>query len=293
MLSQVSIVCFAASYAVTLLLEVSRLFFRVPVRAAVMIGFAIAGMVAHTAFLAARATAEVTAPPLSSWFDWLLLAAWGMAAAYLMMVVRRPQTAAGIFVLPLVLGLIGVATLFRHVAPFPRGHAVQVWGMIHGVALLLGAVVVMLGFVAGLMYLVQSYRLKHKLPPRQGLKLPSLEWLQQANRHSLAVSSALLFVGVVSGVVLNLVKQQQGMPWTDPVVWTSALLLLWLIGALAFEICYKPAQQGRKVAYLTLASFVFLGLVLGVILLVPSRHAKAAEAPAASSASIDRAGGGR
>ena len=42
---------------------------------------------------------------------------------------------------------------------------------------------------------------------------------------------------------------------------------------LVFESVYKPARQGRKVAYLTLASFVFLALVLGIVLLGPSRHA--------------------
>jgi hypothetical protein len=35
---------------------------------------------------------------------------------------------------------------------------------------------------------------------------------------------------------------------------------------LIFEACYKPAREGRKVAYLTVASFVFLGLVLYFVL---------------------------
>ena len=55
MISGISITCFAASYAVVLALEISRLFFRSRVRWAVMVGFAGAGMVAHTAFLAYRA----------------------------------------------------------------------------------------------------------------------------------------------------------------------------------------------------------------------------------------------
>jgi hypothetical protein len=63
------------------------------------------------------------------------------------------------------------------------------------------------------------------------------------------------------------------MPWTDPVVWTSGILFVWLIIVLLFEFLYKPAQQGRKVAYLTLASFVFLGLVVGMVLIGPSEHA--------------------
>jgi hypothetical protein len=145
--------------------------------------------------------------------------------------------------------------------------------MIHGAALLAGAVVVMLGFVAGVMYIVQSYRLKRKLPPRPGFRLPSLERLQNANRRSLLISSALLFAGLISGVVLKLVGHTTHFPWTDPIIGTSALLLAWLIAVVLFESLYKPAQQGRKVAYLTLASFIVLGLVLTMVLLGPSQHA--------------------
>jgi hypothetical protein len=35
---------------------------------------------------------------------------------------------------------------------------------------------------------------------------------------------------------------------------------------------YKPAQQGRKVAYLTVASFVFLALVMALFVLGKTEH---------------------
>jgi hypothetical protein len=66
---------------------------------------------------------------------------------------------------------------------------------------------------------------------------------------------------------------QDGVPWTDPVVWTSGGLFLWLAAALVFNLVYKPARQGQKVAYLTVASFVFLGMVLGVVWFAPTDHA--------------------
>lgn len=284
MLSHVSIVCFASSYAVALAVELSRLLFRAPIRLFVGIGFTAAGLVAHSIYLVMRSTPETQqAPPLSSWFDWLLLIAWGVAMVYLIQVLRRPQATVGIFMLPLVLALIGVAWLFRHAPPFPRSEALYIWGIVHGTALLAGTVVVALGFVAGAMYLVQSYRLKHKLPPRPGLKLPSLEWLQWANYQALIVSSCLLAAGLLAGTALNLVHRQAGLPWTDPVVWTSGGLFLWLIVVLLFQFLYKPAQQGRKVAYLTVASFLFLAFVLGIVLVGPSPHAMSwrGSAPAA------------
>ncbi len=100
MLSRITITCFAASYGVTLVLEVSRLFFRVRVRWLIMIAFAAAGLFAHTAYLWEQARSEFGQPmltPLSSWYDWCLLGAWVLAAAYLGLAIRRPQNTVGIF----------------------------------------------------------------------------------------------------------------------------------------------------------------------------------------------------
>ncbi len=274
MLTRVQIICFVASYAVALGLEIARLFYQAPLRTVVAWGFTAAGLLAHTFFLVARGAQEpLHSPPLSSWFDWLLIVAWGVVAVYLGASLRRSQAAWGIFVLPAVLLLIALAWLFRDTTPFPRDQALIVWALVHGLALLLGVITALLAFVAGLMYLVHSYRLKHKIPPREGLRLPTLEWLQRANRRLLVCSSCLLATGLISGVVLNAIKRQDGISWTDPVVWSSGILLVWLVGVLIFEMRYKPAQEGRKVAYLTVASFVFLGLVMATVLLVPSQHA--------------------
>ena len=121
MLSGITITCFAASYAVSLGLEISRLFFRTAVRFAVLLGFTIAGLFAHAVYLMTRAEGVVSGhgiPPLSSWFDFCLVAAWFLAAAYVVLTIRRPQNAVGIFLLPLVLTLIGVAVLLRDLPPF-------------------------------------------------------------------------------------------------------------------------------------------------------------------------------
>ncbi|NLF72740.1 MAG: cytochrome c biogenesis protein CcsA [Candidatus Anammoximicrobium sp.] len=273
-LTQVHLSCFVASYAVALLLELSRLLLRTSGRIVGTSGFTAAGILAQTIYIVLRSTPDPRqAPPLSSWFDWLLMAAWGVAVAYLILSLRRPQAAAGVFMLPLVLGLIAVATLFRHAEPFPRSQALYVWGVVHGMALLLGSAVAMLGFITGVMYLAQSARLKKKLPPPRGLKLPSLEWLQRATQQALVFSSWILAAGLLSGVVLYLVSDWNRMPWNDPVLWISAVLLLWLAVVFVFQARYKPARQGRKVAYLTLSTFVVLALVLAMVLLVPSRHA--------------------
>jgi len=285
MLAGISITCFAASYAVALALEITRLFFRSGVRGALMIGFAGAGLFAHTLYLTYRALQEPSAP-LSSEFDWYLLAAWLLTAIYLYLTFRR-QTMFGVFLLPLVLGLIGVAAWSADRAPLVSSHAARVWGQIHGVFLLVGTVAVAIGFAGGAMCLVQANRLKHKRLPSEGLRLPSLEWLERLNSRAIWISVVMIGLGFLSGVVLNLVNHRleiSRLPWTDPIIWSSALLLGWVIVAAGFSSLYRPARTGRKVAYLTTVSFVFLLLMVLVGALLPSQHGNLKPEPASPAA---------
>jgi ABC-type uncharacterized transport system permease subunit len=197
------------------------------------------------------------------------LAAWVLAAACLGLSLRRVPLI-GILMLPLVLVLIGAAQMFKGSPSFARDDAMRYWGMLHGVSLLVGTAAVTIGFVAGVMYLMQSYRLKHKLPPSSTFKLPSLEWLLRLNAESLLISACFLAIGVLTGVVMNSIGRK-AIAWTEPAVWSSGVLLLWLVGAMLLNWLYKPARQGRKVAYLTMISFGFLAIVLGLVLY--SQHA--------------------
>jgi len=274
MLSGVSIICFAASYSVAFLLEVSRLVFRSGVRGAVMLGFAGAGLVAHSAFLYYRAVKEAGLP-LSSEQDWYLLAAWFVVAVYLYLVYYHPHTQFGLFLLPLALGLVGVGRYLANPEPFARGPASQVWGAIHGVSLVLGAVAVLVGFATALMYLHQVRRLKQKLSPGKGVRLPSLEWLQRTNSRTMVAAMLLLGVGVASGTVLGVIGSRAAgvtIPWYDPLVMATNLTLAWLVVTVVVGIWYRPAQAGRKVAYLTLVTFVLLLIALGVMLLADTQH---------------------
>lgn len=278
MFAGVQIFCFVASYSVAWALEVTRLYFKSRVRTALALVFAAAGFLAQTLFLIGR-TIDGGAAPLSSSFDWYLVAAWVLAGVYLYSAWHFPRAAVGVFALPLILALVGAAALFADRHPFPVDRASLVWGIVHGLFLLLGTVTVLVGFVTGLMYLAQSWRLKHKLPPRLGFQLPSLEWLERANARAIVASIPLLTAGLLSGTILNLVnhrRQSTTLDWSDPVVLAGGITLIWLAAATGFIALYRPARQGRKVAYLTIGSFVFLAFSLGVGLFSTAHRAEVA-----------------
>ena len=274
MFSGVTIFCFAASYTVALALEITRLFFRSGIRGAIMLGFAGAGLFAHTVFLAHHAVGAAGSP-LSSTRDWYLLAAWLLVVVYLYLTYYHPKTSFGLFILPLVLGLVGVGAMVADTRPFAREPASKIWGAIHGISILLATVSVLVAFAAGLMYLGQAYRLKHKLPPMPGLRLPSLEWLGRANSRAIVISLLLMGVGILAGVVLNVInygRQMSRLPWYDPLVLSTVGMFGWLLLSVLVGVFYKPAREGRKVAYLTVVSFVFLVIALGIGMSVATQH---------------------
>jgi len=273
MLSGISIICFAACYAIAFGLELVGLRRRAGWRRAAVMAATAAGVLAHTLFLGFR-SAQASALPASTAAEWLVLAAWVLAVVYLAALFYLPRTPTGVVLLPIVLGLI-IGSRWASSEPLAPEGTFYLWGAFHGVVLLLGTVAVCIGFLAGLMYLVQSYALKHARSPANGLRLPSLEWLERVNSRTLGLSAVLIALGFASGLVMSLAIHQGERAyslWTDPVVLSLAAMLLWLVAAEVFRLVYPAARRGRKVAYLTLASFVFLVIALASLMLLDNVH---------------------
>lgn len=269
----ISITCFAASYLVAFCLELTRVFFRASLRKYLISAVVVAGLFAHSTYMILQTQVQFAGSGLflESWAGWCFAAAWLLILAYLWVRFRQPQTLAGLFVLPMVICLIGAGTWLGQKYAFQATEARTVWNAVHGLSLLVGTATVILGFTFGTMYLMQSVRLKKKLPPSRLIRFPSLEWLQQSSEMLLLVSTVLIGVGLLSGVLVNVINQQMGevvLPWDDPVIVSSAILFSWLLVSLLFNLFYQPARQGRKVAYLVVASFLFLVVEFAIVLYV-------------------------
>ena len=264
----ITLTCFVGSYAAAMLLELTRPLLSVPGRAVLTIGFTVAGLFSHAVYLIVRAVGQNAAAQsglMAGWYDWALLVAWGLAACFLMLYVRRPDTSVGLFLLPPVLLLVALASRTRSWEPFSRDEAVGLWRSIHALEMMVGTAAVLMGFISALMYLTQAYRLKTKQAGGRRQRLPTLERLQAMNRHCLVVSTIAVAVGLLAGVIMNL-NRWGNVVWTEGGVILSLVLLVWLLAATTTEFFYRPARQGRKIVYLTLASFGFLLLAMFGIL---------------------------
>jgi ABC-type transport system involved in cytochrome c biogenesis permease subunit len=257
----ISVLCFAASYAVAFALEFWHLLRPRPILRIVALGFGAAGLFAHIAFLVVQCLVDQRLPlgsPTGSLFFLALI----LAVFYVGEAIHHRRIAWALFVLPVVLGLIGLGVLLHD--PLAPASWQSFWGVAHYVLLLMAAVGVSVGFIASAMYLVQLRRLRNKLTPNQGLPLFSLERLEQMNRRALLAAFPLLTAGLLVGIVLQFTAGVQD--------WFSLRILsvvcLWLVFAILLYLRYFVHVRGRQLALWTMFAFAIL-----VLALVSSPHA--------------------
>ncbi len=266
MIDRLSVLCFAGTYSLALLAELARFVVRSSVRWYLTAGLMALGWLVQTAFLANLALKNPLMPPVTSAFESVMMLSWIVALIGLYLIVRSPKpVAVGIFVLPLVIGLVVVAGWFapRQSDWLEWGGTIAFWGTVHGIFLLGGAVFSCVAFFAGLMYLAQMRRLKAKRSSRLGLALPSLEQSERINRGSITLAFPLLTFGLLIGMVLSVAVRTEGkealahaLTWTDPKVLSA--LAMWLVFAVLLHARFRPAMRGKSVMVLTIVAFGFL-----------------------------------
>lgn len=258
MLDKVSLICFLASYAVALLLELTQFLRRSLAMRWAAIAFTVAGLVAHTAYLMVRSRQLDLPPLLGSTHDWLLVSAWLGVVLYLGIQVWNQQLSLGVFCLPVVLLLVG-SSRFVGASPMPQMAEMRQWGMVHASFWVFGMLGVMLAVLVSLMYLVQHSRLKQKQLELPALQLFSLERLNRMNWWLIVVSVPLLTLGMLSGLWMIHLSKQSAHPvnllslsvGVNAAVWGAmAVLFGWLLAG--------RHRTGRIIAWRTLLAGCFM-----------------------------------
>src|SRR2546427_551601 len=213
------LVCFAACYALALALELVQLFRPRPIQRLASLILGGVGLLAHLAYVVLQPL------PLDQAAGSLLFLALILAIFYLYGSIHHGRLAWGLFVLPLVLGLIALAVLVPRGTP---GESEGLWAMItslrgerfwtavHGLFFLLAAVGVCVGGIASVMYLVQAQRLKSKRSPSQGIRMFSLERIEDMNRRAILLAFPLLTAGLLVGIALQLQRGPLFASWNSP-----------------------------------------------------------------------------
>jgi ABC-type transport system involved in cytochrome c biogenesis permease subunit len=265
-IDRMTVLCFAACYALALALELLQLFRSGLVLRLLAVGFALAGLVAHTLFLIGRELSP------GSQAGALLIPAWVLAVFYAIGALHHSRVIWGVFVLPVVLGLSAIAAVFT--LPSAAGtstedpfswHGAGPWLILHIAFIICAAIGVSVGFVASVMYLIQARRLRAKALPGKGMRLLSLERLERMNRRAITWAFPLLTLGLLLGMAQMSHQSATLEGWTDPRVLST--ILLWLVFAIVLYLRYGLHLRGRHVAVLTIMAFALL-----LVTLVTSHH---------------------
>jgi ABC-type transport system involved in cytochrome c biogenesis permease subunit len=265
-LARVTPFCFAASYAVALALELWHLVRPRPIVRYVAIGFGAAGALAHLFYLVGLAMTGLSlVAPAGS----LLLLALILSIFYVYGSIHHHRVAWGLFVLPLVLGLVVLAVVFPPAAASDSQGSLwelfqgeRFWGAAHGVLVLLAAVGVCVGFIASIMYFVQAYRLKKKLAPSPGMKMLSLERIDAMNRRAVLWAFPLLTAGLGVSMVLLFAPGAGAWSWSDPKILST--LGLWVVFVVLLYLRYGVHVRGKQAALWTIVAFALMMVALAL-----------------------------
>jgi ABC-type uncharacterized transport system permease subunit len=255
-IDNVSVMCFAASYATAFALELWHLFKPRPIQRLIAFGFAAAGLFAHVIYLIAQSLVEhklALGSPTGS----LFLLALILATFYVSEAIHHGRIAWALFVLPVVLGLIGVGVLVQKPNSLTTPTLQSFWVATHVILLTLAAVGVSVGFIASTMYLVQLRRLQAKRLATPGLTLLSLERLETMNRRAILWSFPLLTAGLLAGFAL---QTNYGSDWFTLRVLST--VGLWVVSAILLILRYRVHVRGRQLALWTMFAFAILVLAL-------------------------------
>src|SRR5918912_1146191 len=113
-MDRITTFCFFASYALALGLELWHLLRPRPIFRLLGLLAGAAGLLAQTLYLYAQR------PPLAGQYGWMLFLAWVLAIFYLCGSVHHRRQAWGVFVLPLIRGLLALGVAFGPAPPDAR-----------------------------------------------------------------------------------------------------------------------------------------------------------------------------
>jgi hypothetical protein len=199
------------------------------------------------------------------------VSAWGLALLYLYWTFLRRSIPFGLILLPMIVLLLVAGLLISEKAVVSTGQQQPLLKMLHTVMFFLATLSISVGFVAGLLYLIQDNVLKRKRVVPSSMKLPTLEWSLTICRDTTWSSFIFLALCMLSG--MSMLTGSARIPVLyDPLIFGTVSMFIFL--ALFFVASFFKLWKtdGRSVAVMTLVSFLFLVSMLAVGIFAGQSH---------------------
>jgi ABC-type transport system involved in cytochrome c biogenesis permease subunit len=235
------------------------------------------GVLAHT-FVIGMQTMEVRHVPFSNTSTAVSSFVWLLALSYLYLEVTTDERAMGVFILPIVVGLLTISVAYPGV-DYRDPVLDSPWFWVHVTSLLFAYATFALAAMLGLTYVLQFKEIKKKHLGYFYTRLPSLHVLDAMNSRAVVVGWLFLTIGVVVGVVWTAQARVlspensnlQAMSLQDPKVFIA--VLTWAVYSFAMFARKTLGWTGRRAAWLSALGFVMVLLnLLPVSYFVTTSH---------------------
>lgn len=208
--------------------------------------------------------------PANNLHETLCLVAWAIVGAYLIVHVKFKIKILGIYVAPLAVFIMLVATQFPRETSQPENLLKGIWLIIHIVTIFAGDAAFALAAGVGALYLVQERGIKSKKRGFFFKRLPSLELLDSTGHACIVAGFTLLTIGLITGMISAKIIWGRFWGWDPKEVWSA---ITWIFYAILLHERLAVGWRGRRAAIMAIAGLlVLLFTFLGVNFLLPGHH---------------------
>lgn len=238
---------------------------------ALLMPLVLAAVLLDAALLGLRGV-SIKAVPLTGLFDSLILLALVFGVLYLLLRFAVDQVWFGAVMVWVILGIVLMAALVAE--PASRVHEVAgtPWAVAHASAMILAAASVLFAAANSALYLLGSYRLKHKGIMQVLGRMPSMETLGRMNGLGVRIGFVLLTLGVISGLGLASLVGPGVAKWLADGKVVCIIGAWGLLGA-ALILDSLHLLKAKTRAYMTIAAFgLILLAIIGVTIAGVTQH---------------------
>lgn len=201
--------------------------------------------------------------PLMSRAEIFSLFGWSILTVYLVITLTKPLQAMGSLVLPTSLLFLLIAASqssepLEYIQAGGFSNNFSFWLHILLIVIAYGSFTV--SFILAIGYLRGEYQLREKSVDGVFFLFPSLESIDRGLQQSIWIGTSFLLVGMVEAMVISFLSGQINTAWLlDPNV-LAAIITGFIYGTILY-LRRKSLFTNRRIAYLAIAGFIFIGLL--------------------------------
>jgi ABC-type transport system involved in cytochrome c biogenesis permease subunit len=220
------------------------------------------GVLAHT-FVIGMQTMEVRHVPFANPSRAVSTFVWLLALSYLYLEVTTDERAMGVFILPIVVGLQAIPTIYPGVENLDPVLD-SPWFWVHVSSLLFSYATFALAGMLGLTYMLQFKEIKKKHLGYLYTRLPALHVLDAMNSRAVVVGWLFLTIGVAVGIFWATQARAvapenvniQAMSVGDPKVFIA--MVTWVVYSFSLVARMTLGWTGRRAAWVSAIGFAIV-----------------------------------